>query len=226
MGQADSLSLLYLQAATKNSTTSLAIKNQFENALVDFIRSIRQRAYPIYFDPKSGLENDDHEVVPEIAARDHSSVIPIYILPPFHSTDMMAVIRSAIRRVILAQDEGYRGSSECCIYDVDVGAWMSTVDGSLESWNFHPSSLNGTQQGSIEAWRLTSMGHTRVAAYLESRLCRYLALEPRLNCPNQGEGEVGGTMGYVQSPVNPEGARIEREKRMSKEMRLKGSFVW
>ncbi|KAI5809779.1 hypothetical protein DFH27DRAFT_536285 [Peziza echinospora] len=131
VGQTDSLALLYLQAATnKNSTTSLAMKNQFENALVDFIRSIRQRAYPMYFDPRSGLENDGHGVMPEIAARDHSSVIPIYILPPFHNTDMMTAIKSAIRRVILSQDMGYRGTSECCIYEVDVSAWMSTVDGS------------------------------------------------------------------------------------------------
>ena len=99
------------------------------------------------------------------------------------------------------------------------------ADGSLESWMYHPVPLNWTQPHAIEAWRLTAMGHTRAAAYLEPRLCRYLALDPRLDCPNEGEGEIGSGMGYG-APFNPDRARIEKEERTLKEKRLKGSFVW
>jgi len=80
--------------------------------------------------------------------------------------------------------------------------------------------------------RLTPIGHEKAAVYLQPRLCRYLATNPRMEC-----ADLGGLDGGVTRGISPHGTirlrgadpdrdRMLREEARAREKKLRGNFIW
>ena len=182
--------------------------------------------YPVYFNLPSGLESDDGV---GMVSNYHGikRVVPVYLLYPFNGREQDQSIRRVAARLTKGEEEGYSGVAESKIYEVDTSSWMSNKLGDVE---LRPKQyvLDGNQSDLLS---LTPAGHEKAAAYLKPRLCRYLARNPRQECPDYGELEIGG-IGWVTS----EGVRIKgpspkrqwgrMEEAKARERKLRGSFTW
>ncbi|KAF8432609.1 hypothetical protein BGX38DRAFT_1331640 [Terfezia claveryi] len=85
LGNTDAVSLSIIKRIPGVDTTFAtgAFIKRFEDSYVNFVRSIRNFAYPVHFNPMSGLEYDieDETTLPAVEMQ---YVIPIYLLYPFN----------------------------------------------------------------------------------------------------------------------------------------------
>ncbi|RPB27659.1 hypothetical protein L211DRAFT_563571 [Terfezia boudieri ATCC MYA-4762] len=236
LGNTDAVSLSIIQRIPGVDTTFAtdAFINRFENSYVNFVRSIRNVAYPVHFNPMSGLEYDseDETTLPTVEMQ---YVIPIYLLYPFTGGPLAASIQRIAARLAKGEEEGYRGVAETKIYTVDTTSWMNMKEGDLEQWSLipiHNMSLNGSQLNAVDTFRLTPIGHEKAAVYLQPRLCRYLATNPRMECADLGEVDGGVTRGIPTHGTvrlrgtDPHRDRMLREGARVRENKLRGKFVW
>lgn len=227
LGHTDSLLLsTRLSISGINVTSTIeAFKQEFEDAYVEFVRFIRQVAYPVYFNLPSGLESDV-----DLSHQGIKRVIPIYLLYPFNNRDLNQCIRRAAVRLTRGEEEGYSGAAESKIYEVDTSSWMSNKLNDIE---LRPKQyvLGGNQSHLVDVLSLTPVGHEKATAYLKPRVCRYLARNPRQECPDYGELEVGGLRWVTNGDLRTKGPSPERqwrqmEQQKARESKLRGSFIW
>ncbi|KAF8417908.1 hypothetical protein BGX38DRAFT_1147534, partial [Terfezia claveryi] len=228
LGNTDAVSLSIIKRIPGVDTTFAtgAFIKRFEDSYVNFVRSIRNFAYPVHFNPMSGLEYDieDETTLPAVEMQ---YVIPIYLLYPFNGGQLAASIPRIAARLAKGEEEGYRGVAETKIYTVDTTSWMNMKEGDLEQWSLIPIqniSLNGSQLNAVDTLRLTPIGHEKAAVYLQPRLCRYLAKNPRMECADLGELDGGVTRGIPPHGADPDRDRMLREEARARENKLRGKF--
>ena len=205
-----------------------AAKQAFEDHYVGLVRGIRQRAYPAYFNPTSGLEADDGDKRSSTKFSQIETVIPIFLLHPLYSTIFEQSMRNILHRLSTGEESGYRGIAEGKIYEISTNGWVSRAQGDLEYLKYTLLGLNSTvHQSQQQGWRLTESGHERIMAYLRPRLCSFLSANPRVDCGGIGEPQSVSiqTRGAVGA-VSPGLLQSRKQEKRRRELRLQEGFTW
>lgn len=233
----DYLSVIQSTSGINVPLVTGALIERFENSYVNFVRHIRQLAYPVHFDTQSGLEyaGEMEMGCPKVEIQ---RVIPIYLLYPFSNRELADSVRRVATRLAKGEEEGYRGVAETNIFEIDTSSWLSMHEGDIviEPWmpttSQDPVFNNGSQIDRFEKWKLTPIGHEKAAIYMRSRLCRYLATNLRTECGQALQGlDSGVTRGVSPGAVrkrgpSPNGQRWRQQEADAREQKLRGSFVW
>lgn len=156
--------------------TSWELSVNFEETYISMIKTIRMLAYP-----KHSNSLIDSRYSHSSSSRRSTSDIPIFIMRPF---------RGQLEHATYAVVERLRRDGDRAVFWIDTSGWALTevdLNGRVEDQDFfldgmYPSSSLSLEIDKVvegcQQWRLTERGNQKVAFWLHSHVCSYLAREP------------------------------------------------
>lgn len=151
------------QYASVYNRSAVELSGRFENAYVSLIKAIRSQAYPQH----PSIANTHRSGHSAYVSNKPSIFIPIFVLRPLRG-QLEHVTHSVVARL--------RADGDKAIFWLDTSGWLDERE---------PSSLGDFYKDETtipSKWRLTNQGNQKVASFLHSHVCRYLASEED-KCP-------------------------------------------
>lgn len=176
------------------------LTERFESTYVSLVKAIRRLAYPKH----PSIVQSERLGYPGIIPSNTPASIPIFIMRPLRGQ-----LEEATQNVFAK----LRADGDKSVFWVDTSGWL---DLDQESEQFVDFVLDDSMQPS--RWRLTEQGNQRVAIFLHTHVCRYLAGAEE-KCPFLPP-EV-----YQGKVFDPDEANFDRFLEREKERKLKEMFV-
>lgn len=132
------------------------LSQRFEEAYISLIKAMRQLAYPkhpsvVYRTSSFGADTADST----------PASIPIFVMRPF-----LGQLEHASQNVVTRlRDDGDKS-----VFWIDTTGWLDTEDTTSDDPDFFPD-----DSPAPSTLRLTERGNQRVAIFLHTHVCRYLA---------------------------------------------------
>ncbi|KAI9716817.1 MAG: hypothetical protein M1812_005157 [Candelaria pacifica] len=171
------------------------LSERFEDTYVSLIKAIRELAYPKHPAAMSG----DNAYAPSTAP----ASIPIFVMRP---------LRGQLEHATQGVVNRLRADGDKSVFWLDTSGWLETDATISEDQDFFLD-----ESASTPRWRLTERGNQRVAIFLHTHVCRYLAAAGE-KCaflpPEVYQGKV----------FQPESANLDRYVEDEKERKLKKLF--
>ncbi|KAI9697411.1 MAG: hypothetical protein M1836_004689 [Candelina mexicana] len=171
------------------------LSERFEDTYVSLIKAIRELAYPKH---PAALDGDN-AYAPSTAP----ASIPIFVMRP---------LRGQLEHATQGVVNRLRADGDKSVFWLDTSEWLETDGTVSENQDFFLDESTSRPQ-----WRLTERGNQRVAIFLHTHVCRYLAAAGE-KCaflpPEVYQGKV----------FTPESANLDRYVEDEKERKLKKLF--
>lgn len=157
MGEADAAS--FEMFAEEYNKTAWELIERFEERYVSFIKGIRSLAYPQH----PSLVHNERSAHPAYMSGESPAFIPIFVMRPLRG-QLEQVTQNVVGKV--------RAQGDKAVFWLDTSGWLEMDV---------PFSFAGDflfdHKTTPPKWRLTEQGNQRVAIFLHSHVCRYLADE-------------------------------------------------
>lgn len=184
---------------TDYNKTMWDLNERFESTYVSLVKAIRRLAYPKH----PSIVQSERLGSPGLVPSDIPAFIPIFIMRPLRGQ-----LEQATQNVVAK----LRADGDKSVFWLDTSGWLDTDQQSDELVDF-------VLDDSItpSTWRLTEQGNQRVAIFLHTHVCRFLAGAEE-KCPFLPQ-EV-----YQGKVFDPDEASFDRFLEREKERRLKEIF--
>lgn len=197
IGGSDEVS--FNEHASKYDRTLWDLSEKFEATYVSLIRGIRRLAYPKH----PSILQSERQGTPGIVPPGVPASIPIFIMRPLRGQ-----LEQATQNVVAK----LRADGDKSVFWLDTSGWLDSEAEPDESQDFFLD-----KNADPARWRLTEQGNQRVAIFLHTHVCRYLAgAEEKCAFLPQ---EV-----YKGRVFDPEEAKLDRFLEKEKERKLKKLF--
>ena len=175
------------------------LAENFENTYVSLVKGIRRLGYPMH----PAIVQSERLGSPGVLPKGTPALIPIFILRPFRGQ-----LEQATQNIVAK----LRFDGDKSVFWLDTSGWLDLEDDAEESKDFF---YDKTVE--YPRWRLSGQGNQRVAIFLHTHVCRYLAsLEDK--CAFLPQEVYQGTV------YDKEEADLDRYFDNEKEHRLKKLF--
>ena len=177
--------------ASEYNKTAWELFERFENRYISLIKGIRSLAYPQH----PSIVHRQRSGHPDFAAGLSPAFIPIFIMRPLRG-QLEHITQNVVARL--------RAGGDKAVFWLDTSGWLEMDDEFSHAGDFFFD-----QDAIPPKWRLTEQGNQRVAIFLHSHVCRYLAAEEE-KCAFLPHEEY---QGKVYNPLDAGFARhLENEK--------------
>ena len=163
------------------------------------IKGIRSLAYPQH----PSIVHATRSSHPAFVSGVSPAFIPIFVMRP---------LRGQLEHVTQSVVGKLRAGGDKAVFWLDTSGWLEMDNEFSQAGDFFFD-----QHGSLPKWRLTEQGNQRVAIFLHSHVCRYLAGEEE-KCAFLPHEEYQGKV------YNPLDAGFTRHLENEKERKLKKLF--
>ena len=175
------------------------LTDNFESTYVSLVKGIRRLGYPVH----PAIVQSERLGSPGVIPNGTPASIPIFILRPLRGQ-----LEQSTQNVVTK----LRFDGDKSVFWLDTSGWLDPEDESEESRDFFLDKATEPPR-----WRLSEQGNQRVAIFLHTHVCRYLAsLEDK--CAFLPQEVYQGTV------FDKDEAKLDRYFENEKESRLKKLF--
>jgi hypothetical protein len=185
--------------AAEYNKTAWELFERFENRYISLIKGIRSLAYPQH----PSIVHNQRSGHPVYVSSLSPAFIPIFVMRPLRG-ELEHITQNVVGRV--------RTDGDKAVFWLDTSGWLEMDEEHSQAGNFYFD-----KSANPEKWRLTEQGNQRVAIFLHSHVCRYLAGEEE-KCAFLPHEEYQGKV------YNPLDADFTRHLENEKERKLKKLF--
>ena len=197
LGDSDSLS--FSEHALEYNKSMKDLINKFENTYISLVKGIRRLGYPVH----PAIVQSERLGSPGVIPSGTPASIPIFIMRPLRGQ-----LEQATQNIVAK----LRFEGDKSVFWLDTSGWLDPADDSEDSMDFF---LDDTVQP--PKWRLSDQGNQRVAIFLHTHVCRYLAAL-KDKCAFLPQEVYQGTV------YDPEEAQLDRFVEREKERKLRELF--